>query len=326
MFMQRTHVLRRGVAALTTLLLAASGVSLVATTASAAGDVGFVGPSYTGTQQPNAPTAEKPQSKLWFAAGKWWGALWDTTTNDYHVFGYDWAANTWNDTGTVLETRTRVDMDTLWDGTHLYVLSTPKGGASIPTDTTTLLRRYSFVNGAWSADDVTPVTIASGLIYSPVIDKDSTGVLWVTYTTGIPGVDPAADPMNAATVMITHSTVGDDRTWVTPYQLPTPDDSSTVTFDPVKDPGGQPVERHRRGGLLRREQDRRALEQPAHREGALGHPHRRRRRPDLGQPSVAYNQPKGADDHLNIKSVAGGDAGRVFAVAKTSHTAARATR
>ena len=69
------------------------------------------------------------------------------------MFGYDWAANTWTDTSTVLETRTRVDMDTLWDGTHLYVLSTPKGGPTTPTDTTTLLRRYSFVNGTWTADD-----------------------------------------------------------------------------------------------------------------------------------------------------------------------------
>ena len=135
-------------------------MSLVTTPASAAGDVGFVGPSYVGTTQPNAPTAEKPQSKLWFAQGKWWGALWDTTANDYHVFGYDWATNAWTDTGTVLETRTRVDMDTLWDGTHLYVLSTPKGGATIPADTTTLLRRYSFVDGAWTADDPTPVMVA----------------------------------------------------------------------------------------------------------------------------------------------------------------------
>ena len=192
--MQRTHVLRRGVAALTTLLLAATGLSLVTTPASAAGDVGFVGPSYVGTTQPNAPTAEKPQSKLWFAQGKWWGAMWDTTTNDYVVWGYDWATNAWTKTSTVLETRTRVDMDTLWDGTHLYVLSTPKGGASTPTDTTTLLRRYSFVDGAWTADARRRSRSPTGLIYSPVIDKDSTGVLWVTYTTGNPGVDPWSTP------------------------------------------------------------------------------------------------------------------------------------
>ena len=160
--MQRTHVLRRGVAALTTLLLAASGLSLVTTPASAAGDVGFVGPSYVGTTQPNAPTAEKPQSKLWFAAGQVvGGSVGHRRQRLPSCSATTGPTNAWTKTGTVLETRTRVDMDTLWDGTHLYVLSTPKSsGATAPADTTTLLRRYSFVDGAWTADGPTPVTIA----------------------------------------------------------------------------------------------------------------------------------------------------------------------
>ncbi|QWZ09562.1 hypothetical protein KRR39_07360 [Nocardioides panacis] len=326
--MHRTHVLRRGIAALTTLLLAASGISLVATKASAAVDVGYVGPSYAGTtQQPNAPTAEKPQSKLWYAQDKWWGAMWDTASNDYVVWGYDWTKHEWAKTPTVLETRTRVDMDVLWDGTHLYVVSTPKtSGPNPPADTTTLLRRFSFdaVKGSWISDG-TPVQLASGLSYSPVIDKDSTGTLWVTYTTGVPGVDPVHDPTadttRAARVMITHSQPTDDRAWVAPYQLPTPDDSSTVTFDPAKDPGGQPSSDiaavvsfdGNKVGVLWSNQRTQKVHWATHVDGD----------PDqTWATSVAYDNPQGSDDHLNIKSVAGGNAGRVFAVAKTSHTGA----
>ena len=131
------------------------------------------------------------------------------------------------------------------------------------------------------------------------------------------------DPLHAAKVMITHSTAGDDRTWVTPYQLPTPNDNdaSTVTFDPVKDTGGQPSSDiaavvsfdGNKVGVLWSNQRTEKVHWATHVDGTDD---------QAWATSVAYNQPKGADDHLNIKSVAGGNAGRVFAVAKTSHTAA----
>jgi hypothetical protein len=119
--------------------------------------------------------------------------------------------------------------------------------------------------------------------------------------------------------MITHSTVGDDRTWVPPYQLPTTDDSSTVTFDKVKDPGGQPSSDiaavvsfdGNKIGVLWSNQRTEKVHWATHVDGTDD---------QTWAASVAYSQPKGADDHLNIKSVAGGSAGRVFAVAKTSHT------
>jgi hypothetical protein len=322
--MHRTHVLRRGVAALTTILLTVSGITLLTTTAASAADVGFVGPSYLGAAQPNAPTAEKPQSKLWYAQGQWWAVMWDTSANDYVVWGYDWANNTWTKTGTVLETRTRVDMDTLWDGTHLYVLSAPKSAGTVaPSDPRTLLSRYSFANGAWTQDGQT-VLVQTDLIYSPVIDKDSTGTLWVTYTTGIPGVDPRTNPAvapRASRVMLTHSQPGDDLAWVTPYQLPTPNnnDDSTVTFDPLKDTTGQPSSDiatvvsfdGNKMGVLWSNQRTEKVHWATHVDGTDD---------QAWTASVAYSQPKGADDHINIKSVAGGNAGRVFAVAKTGHT------
>ncbi len=110
---------------------------------------------------------------------------------------------------------------------------------------------------------------------------------------------------------------------MTPYQLPTPNgnDDSTVTFDPVKDAGGQPSSDiaavvsfdGNKIGVLWSNQRTEKVHWATHVDGTDD---------QAWAASVAYNQPKGADDHLNIKSVAGGNAGRVFAVAKTSHTAA----
>ena len=99
------------------------------------------------------------------------------------------------------------------------------------------------------------------------------------------------------------------------------DGSSIVTFDPVKDPSGQPSSDiasvvsfdGNKMGVLWSNQRTQKVHWATHLDGD----------PDqTWATSVAYDNPQGADDHLNIKSVAGGNAGRVFAVAKTSHTGA----
>ena len=37
-----------------------------------------------GTSGDSMPTGEKPESKLWWNDGLWWGILWSTTGNAYH--------------------------------------------------------------------------------------------------------------------------------------------------------------------------------------------------------------------------------------------------
>ena len=52
--------------------------------------------------------------------------MWDTAANDYVVWGYDWAAQQVDQDQHGARDPHPVDMDTLWDGTHLYVMSAPK--------------------------------------------------------------------------------------------------------------------------------------------------------------------------------------------------------
>ena len=90
--------------------------------AQVAGDVGYRDFSFAANGVSN-PTGEKPQSKLWFNDGVWWGSMFDRSTEEYHIYRYDWASHTWSDTGTLIDERNTSKADTLWDGTHLYVVS-----------------------------------------------------------------------------------------------------------------------------------------------------------------------------------------------------------
>jgi hypothetical protein len=105
------------------------------TSVALAADVGYRGPSFAASSTPSAPTAEKPQSKLWFNDGFWWGSLFNATTRKFEIYRYDWAANTWIATGTVIDERHVVRVDSLWDGAHLYVASA-RACASCATATT----------------------------------------------------------------------------------------------------------------------------------------------------------------------------------------------
>src|SRR4051794_39770786 len=79
---------------------------------------GYRGPSFSGA---SAPTAQKPQSKLWFNDGIWWGSLFSTETNTFTIQRFDWATNSWSNTGVEIDNRYQSSADCLWDGTYLYV-------------------------------------------------------------------------------------------------------------------------------------------------------------------------------------------------------------
>ncbi|TCN37642.1 hypothetical protein EV644_11194 [Kribbella orskensis] len=255
-----------------------------------AADVGFVGPAYTGT---TAPTGQKPQSKLWIADGIWWGSLWDTASRDFHIFWYDWAANSWTDTGVLVEDRPNSYLDALWDGSHLYIASA--GATANNAGQSPRVTRFSYNTATkqWSRDVGYPVTLASGGVQAVVLAKDSTGLLWVTF-------------VQNAKVWLTHSTAGDDLSWVAKYQLPTPgneanvqtlDISSIIAYD------GDKI------GVLWSNQRTQIMYWAAHADGASD---------QSWTLQIAYQQSEGADDHINLKSLVGDPSGRVFAVAKTS--------
>src|SRR5215218_5220794 len=37
----------------------------------------------------SAPTADKPQSKLWFLDGRWWGVLFNASTRRFEIYGFN---------------------------------------------------------------------------------------------------------------------------------------------------------------------------------------------------------------------------------------------
>ena len=128
------------------LALVLLGAMLGANAAQAA--VGTQDFSYAGVKQPTAPSGEKPQSKLWFNDGSWWGALWSTTSKAYDIQRFGAFAG-WVDTGVVIDTRDKSLADMLWDGTHLYAISGIRQGGSA-TDPSVRLYRFSYDRGSES--------------------------------------------------------------------------------------------------------------------------------------------------------------------------------
>jgi len=260
-------------------------------------DVGYRDFSF-GTRA-SSPTAEKPQSKLWFNDGIWWGSLWNASTNRWEIYRFNWSAHTWSSTGTPLETRANSKADTLWDGTHLYVATAPRSTSS--TDQNAYVRRYGYdaATKKYTLNSGFPAQVATGIMEAIVLDKDTTGKLWVTYAQG--------------SKIYVNRSLGSDSTWGTPFVLPVPgttvdpdDISALVSFDRQNAPP--------KIGVMWSNQVDNAMYFATHIDGDPD---------DVWQPPrVAIGGPNSryADDHINLKSLQADSSGRVFAAVKTSLT------
>ena len=258
--------------------------------ASAVDDLGYRDFSFSANAVDN-PTGEKPQSKLWFNDGTWWASMFNRTVEEYHIYRYDQATHTWGDTGTLIDERNSSKADTLWDGNHLYVASV---GAQ-PTNTSHGARilRYSYdpTTKTYTRDPGFPITITSGGLETIVLDKDTTGRLWVTYTQN--------------RKVYVNRTLSNDQTWGTPFVLPVKgtsvsadDISAVIAFDSQI-------------GVMWSNQVDSAMYFATHTDGD----------PDnVWQGSrTAIQGPNYADDHISLRSLQATDSsGRVFAAVKTS--------
>lgn len=274
---------------LTCVLVGAFGHVTVSASPAATGSTS-VGPSFTGT---SAPTGEKPQSKLWVAHGQWWGVLWDVASQDFHIFRYDEPSDTWQDTGVLVDERSTGRVDVLWDGQSLYVASAGTNTGSSTHSPRLMKYLYHAATNGWVREPGYPVPLGNGGVEATVLTKDSTGILWATYTRG-------------SQVLVTHSLPGDDTAWVAAYQLPVPsaagtvepgDISAIVAFD------GDKVGVLWNNGLTEK------MYWASHVDGDAD---------TAWSTQVVYDYPEGGDDHINLKSLVGDPAGRVFAVLKTS--------
>jgi hypothetical protein len=52
-----------------------------------------------GSSVATAPTGEKPESKLWWNDGSWWGDLYSSTAHAYHIYRLHPTSQSWTDTG-----------------------------------------------------------------------------------------------------------------------------------------------------------------------------------------------------------------------------------
>jgi hypothetical protein len=254
-------------------------------------DVGYVDQSYTGV---SAPTGEKPQSKLWIAGGTWWGTLWDTVSQDYHIFRFAPGTQSWTDTGVLVDERSTSSPDVYWDGTRLYVVSA--GRSETTSSQAPRIYRFSFnaATQTWARDSGFPVTIGNGGTEAVTLAKDTTGTLWVTYTQG-------------AKVYLQHSVGGDDRVWTARYQLPTPAGESDIDPDDISAVVAYDGDKV---GVMFSNQRAQVMYFASHVDGTND---------QTWNLVAAYDLPEGADDHINLKSLQADASGRVFAAVKASH-------
>ena len=266
------------------------------------GDIGFKGPTFKGYTAGSGvpPTVSKPESKLWFNDGLWWAVMFDTVSRTFHIFKLNTGTHAWADTGTVVDDRNGTVADVLWDGSKLYVASHVYAQDSAGATNQSRLYRFSYNAGSdtYTLDGGFPAQINSTSSESLVIDKDSTGQLWATWTQGSPKV-----------VMV-NSTQGSDSSWGTPFQVST----NTITADGISSLvafGGNRI------GVMWGDQDAAdrayyfAIHNDADPDGAWSTPESA-----LG-PATCPTTQNCADDHVNLKA---DSAGRVFAAVKTSLT------
>ena len=256
-------------------------------------NVGYRDFSYGNTVTP-APTGEKPESKLWWNDGYWWGSLWNTSSNRYTIHRFE--NNSWVNTGTAIDTRASSKGDALWDGTHLYIAShvftTSPGSSSSGNGR---LFRYSYNSGSntYTLDSGFPVNVNSSKSEALVLDKDSNGKLWVTWVEG-------------GKVKV-NRTVGSDLTWGQPFDLPV--QGSNTNSDDISSLA--PMAGNRIGLMWSNQRDKK-MYFAVHLDGAAD-TQWEPREDALADASLGAV----ADDHINLKLACDGS-GTLYAATKTS--------
>jgi hypothetical protein len=291
--------MRRSIGILTAVVLAAGLLSQIAPPATLAANpnVGYVDFGF-GSAPGSAPTADKPQSKLWFNDGAWWAVMFKTGDSTYHIYRLTWP-DKWIDTGTLVDDRPLAHADCLWDGTHLYIATTL---SNVETNAANQgrLYRYSYAGGVYTLDTGFPVVMMTNNVESLAIDKDTVGTLWITFTSG-------------SKVYVNHSTV-DDATWGTPFVVPGPTSATSLKADDISslvayhDQNGSSI-----GVLWSNHNTPSSMYFSYHKDGD----------PDMTwAPIESIYAPEAlacaADDHINLKSLQSDSSGAIYAAVKTS--------
>jgi len=269
---------------------------------------------YYGTAGPADITGEKPESKLWWNDGFWWGSLYNLAAGEYRIYRLNWGTQTWEDTGVALDDREESKADVLWDAdsNKLYVVShlaTKNSGKPGGSENWGRLYRFTYdeTGQTYSLDGGFPVTVNEDITEALALAHDSTGRLWVTYVSR--PVAPSTDYqvyVNAST----GSSLNNDDNWGIPFTLPFPeahvaqdDIAAIVSF---RDDGGNKI------GVMWSNQLSNTINFATHLDSntnaASGW--------SLTTVPIPVENP--ADDHVSVKSLQTASSGQVFAAIKTS--------
>jgi len=239
-----------------------------------------------------APTADKAQSKLWFADGTWWAVMIDPKSQTFRIHRLDWATQEWRDTGAVVDDRTFAEVDCLWDGRHLYVASA--GGAPYRGQAGAVSRfSYDAATKTWSRDRGFPVQLTANGVSTMMIERDSTGRLWTSY------IDRGH--------LVLNRSMGDDLTWGEPFTPPLKNVDTTAARAAIVHAGNEIV-------VIWSNKAENAVYFADHGDAD----------PDdvWKAESQAVEGADEADDHLNAKAAVVDGEARVYVAMKTSLDAA----
>ncbi len=167
----------------------------------------------------SAPTEAKPESKVWYNDGFWWGVLWSPDSLAFRIHRLDFANQCWLNVGPNVDTRPRSGADALSEGSTLYVSTRTKTNTkSVHGPQNARLNKYLYNSAtkSYSLETGFPVDISTRKTEALTITKDTTGQLWAVWN-------------QDKTVLINRS-LGDDATWGEPFQLPV-QQSSTLSDD-----------------------------------------------------------------------------------------------
>jgi len=170
------------------------------------------------------PTAEKPESKLWWNDGFWWGSLYNSAAGEFRIYRLNWGTQTWEDTGVAIDDREDTKADALWDDVNkkLYIVShIHQVNSSQVNNPDNWGRLYGFsyitATETYSLDPgfsyTMPVTVNEDKTETLVLDKDSTGRLWVAFVSRDP---PSTDYQVYVNATVTPT---NDLVWGTPFTL-----------------------------------------------------------------------------------------------------------
>ena len=244
------------------------------------------------------PTAEKPEHKLWWNDGSWWGVLWSTSSNRYRIHQFSVASQCWTNVGPDVDDRSQTLSDALWDGTKLYIASHVMETTSATGNGRLYRYSYNSTSDSYTLDAGFPVDVNGEKSETLTLAKDSAGKLWVTWAS------------NTA-VMVNRSTT-DDLTWGTPFQIPV--QNGNVNSDDIS----AIVAFGNRIGVLWSNQNEEAMYFATHVDGD----------PDLTwqarETSLSVSSKPVADDHINIKMTSD-DGGNVYVATKSSSEVASET-